>query len=86
MPAESELILRLIQQLQDYEVENKALNIVLAAMRTAHPEFPALELLLEARLYPQFHEDVRKRYKPLLEAIELKDAVDVLNLLPLQSS
>ena len=82
MPTEKELVSRLILKLQDYEVEMKALGLVLAVMRRDHPAFPALELLEEARLYPQFREDVQTRYKPLLQAMESVDLSDLLDKLP----
>ena len=82
MPTEKDLIRRLILKLQDYEVEMKALGLVLAAMRRGHPEFPALELLEQARQYPQFREDVQTQYKPLLQAMESVELSDLLDKLP----
>jgi hypothetical protein len=82
MPTEKDLVRRLVQELQDYEVEMKALGLVLAAMRRDHPAFPALELLEEARLYPQFREDVQMRYKTLLQEMESVELSDLLDKLP----
>lgn len=82
MPTEKDIIKRLIQELQNCEVEMKCLGFALAAMRTAHPEFPALELLEEARQHRQFRIDVQERYKPLLDAMELVDLTELLKKLP----
>jgi hypothetical protein len=82
MPTEKDLIRRLVKELQDYEVEIKALGLVLAVMRIDHPAFPALELLEEARLYPQFREEVQMRYKPLLQEMESVEVSDLLDKIP----
>jgi hypothetical protein len=82
VPTEKDLIKRLIQELQNCEVEMKCLGFALAAMRTSHPEFPALELLEEARQHRQFQIDVQERYKPLLEAMEKVDIEELLKILP----
>jgi len=82
MSAEKDLVRRLIDELMECEKEMKALHLVIAAMRQANPDFPALALLAEGRLHPQFHTDVQERYRPLLEAMELVDAQELLAKIP----
>jgi hypothetical protein len=82
MPTEKDLIRRLINELMECEKEMKSLHLVIAAMRQANPDFPALALLAEARLHPQFRTEAQERYRPLLEAMEHIDAQELLAKMP----
>jgi hypothetical protein len=59
MSTEKQLVRRLLHELMACEVEMKALHLVIAAMRQANRDFPALVLLEEARKHPEFRTEVQ---------------------------
>jgi hypothetical protein len=82
METEKDLIKKLILQLMEYEIEQRALGAVLATMRKEFPVFPALEALRQFRENPENRQYVEARYRSLLEAMDLVDTIRLLEKMP----
>jgi len=82
MPTEKDLIKTLVLQLMECEVEQHSLEAVLATMRKEFPAFPALEALRQFRENPATRKYVEDRYRPLLEAMDTVEALELLKNLP----
>jgi hypothetical protein len=82
MPTEKDIIKALILQLMECEVEQRSLGAVLAIMMKEFPAFPALDVLRQFRQNPETRQYIEYRYRPLLEAMDTVDAVELLKNLP----
>lgn len=84
MTKEAELIRYLLKHCMEFEIESERLHRVIAAIRFAYPDIPALEALSSVRQMPEIEDPVREKYQMFFDLLDHARAEDILRQMPLK--